>query len=197
MKSVSMKFIFAFSLLLFAAAVGTVSAYVINFEAPGEVTSGDEFVLSGTSTLPEGFSSEVVVYKKAQIANKQVGKYPFTIGADKTWKVVIDTTGWDAGTYNLEIEKDPDYSYGGSSDLTFIFTVTEPKVKATSAPTSVSTPGQTSAGTSAPATTTGSQPAATASQTPAPAAKTSPAAVWTVLLGLMAVFAVAFTAKRM
>ena len=197
MKSVSMKFIFAFSLLLFAAAVGTVSAYVINFEAPGEVTSGDEFVLSGTSTLPEGFSSEVVVFKKAQIANKQVGKYPFTIGADKTWKVVIDTTGWDAGMYNLEIEKDPDYSYGGSSDLTFIFTVTEPKVKATSAPTSASTPGQTSAVTSAPATTTGSQPAATASQTQAPAAKTSPAAVWTVLLGLMAVFAVAFTAKRM
>ena len=65
-----MKFIFAFSLLLFAAAVGTVSAYVINFEAPGEVTSGDEFVLSGTSTLPEGFSSEVVVFKKAQIGNK-------------------------------------------------------------------------------------------------------------------------------
>lgn len=197
MKSVSMKFIFAFSLLLFAAAVGTVSAYVINFEAPGEVTSGDEFVLSGTSTLPEGFSSEVVVYKKAQIANKQVGKYPFTIGADKTWKVVIDTTGWDAGTYNLEIEKDPDYSYGGSSDLTFIFTVTEPKGAAKSSSQSPATPEQTSAVTSAPATTTGSQPAATASQTPAPAAKTSPAAVWTVLLGLMAVFAVAFTAKRM
>ena len=192
-----MKFIFAISLLLFAAAVGTVSAYVINFEAPGEVTSGDEFVLSGTSTLPEGFSSEVVVFKKAQIANKQVGKYPFTIDADKTWKVVIDTTGWDAGTYNLEIEKDPDYSYGGSSDLTFIFTVTEPKGAAKSSSQSTATPGQTSAVTSAPATTTGSQPAATASQTPAPAAKTSPAAVWTVLLGLMAVFAVAFTAKRM
>ena len=196
MKSVSMKFIFAFSLLLFAAAVGTVSAYVINFEAPGEVTSGDEFVLSGTSTLPEGFSSEVVVFKKAQIANKQVGKYPFTIGADKTWKVVIDTTGWDAGTYNLEIEKDPDYSYGGSSDLTFIFTVTEPKGAAKSSSQSPATPEQTSAVTSAPATTTGSQPAA-ASPTQAPAAKTSPAAVWTVLLGLMAVFAVAFTAKRM
>ena len=194
-----MKFIFAFSLLLFAAAVGTVSAYVLNFEAPGEVTSGDEFVLSGTSTLPEGFSSEVVVFKKAQIGNKQVGKFPFTVNADQTWKVVIDTTGWDAGMYNLEIEKDHDYSYGGSSDLTFIFTVTEPKgaAKSSSQSPASSTPEQTSTVTSAPATTTGSQPAATASQTPAPAAKTSPAAVWTVLLGLMAVFAVAFTAKRM
>ena len=180
MKSVSFKVLFAFAVLLTATAVGSVSAYVINFEAPSEISSGDSFVLSGTSTLPEGFSSEVVVFKKAQVGNKQVGKFPFTIGADQTWEVVIDTAGWEAGTYNLEIEKDPDYSYGGSSDIAFTFTVTEAKVPAQSA-------------TSQPAPT---QSAATQSQTPAPAAKTSPVAAWTALLGLAAVAGVFAVSER-
>lgn len=175
MKSVSFKVLFAFAVLLTAAAVGSVSAYVINFEAPSEISSGDSFVLSGTSTLPEGFSSEVVVFKKAQVGNKQVGKFPFTINADQTWEVVIDTAGWEAGTYNLEIENDPDYSYGGSSDIAFTFTVTEAKV---------------------PAQPASSQPAATQSQTPAPAAKTSPVAVWTALLGLAAVAGVFAVSER-
>ena len=187
MKSVSIKVLFAFAVLLTAAAVGSVSAYVINFDAPGEISSGDSFVLSGTSTLPEGLSGEVIVYKKAQVGNKRVGSFPFVIGGDGTWTLIIDTAGWEAGLYNLDLKmpENSDYSLGGSSDLAFTFTVNEAKA-----------PAPTATVTSAPVATTGSQPAATASPTPAPAAKTSPIAVWTVLLGLMAVFAVAFASKR-
>ena len=199
MKSVSVKVLFAFAVLLTAAAVGSVSAYVINFEAPSEISSGDSFVLSGTSTLPEGFSGEVIVYKKAQVGNKRVGSFPFVIGGDGTWTLIIDTAGWDAGLYNLDLKmpENSDYSLGGSSDLAFTFTVTEPKVAATtSSQSTASTPEQTSAVTSAPTTATGSQPAATVSTTPAPAAKTSPAAVWTAILGLAAVAGAFAVCKR-
>lgn len=198
MKSVSIKVLFAFAVLLTAAAVGSVSAYVINFEAPSEISSGDSFVLSGTSTLPEGFSSEVVVFKKAQVGNKQVGKFPFTIGADGIWTLKIDTAGWEPGTYSLEVQKDPDYSYGGSSDIAFTFTVAESAGQgqpeqtpsdATTA-TSVTTTGSTEQAATQSAQTSPSTP------TPAPAAKTSPVAVWTALLGLAAVAGVFAVSER-
>lgn len=196
MKSVSFKVLFAFAVMLTAAAVGSVSAYVINFEAPSEISSGDSFVLSGTSTLPEGFSSEVVVFKKAQVGNKQVGKFPFTIGADGIWTLKIDTAGWEPGTYSLEVQKDPDYSYGGSSDIAFTFTVAESAVQPEQTPsdattaTSVTTTGSTEQAVTQSAQTSPSTP------TPAPAAKTSPVAVWTALIGLAAVAGVFAVSER-
>ncbi len=200
MKSVSVKILFAFSLLLIAAAVGPVSAYAINFEAPSEISSGDVFVLSGTSTLPEGFSSEVIVFKKAQVGNKEVGRFPFTINEDQSWSLSIDTNGWDAGTYNLEVQKDSEYSYGGSSDIAFTFTVNaapEQTAKSTSEVTAPATSEPQNSPQSGPqsqgqvAAQTG-----TTAPTPATAAKTSPVAVWTALIGMIAAFAAVTVNRR-
>jgi len=104
---------------------GSASAYVINFEMPSTVQSGNLLVISGTGTLPAGFTTGMEFYRKIQTGNKKVATVPFTILDGGIWTVYIDTTGWPPGIYTVTILKNSEYSYGSSSTLQKVFTVTE------------------------------------------------------------------------
>lgn len=114
--------VFAVMILFLVAAA---SAYVINFESPSNVESDSSFVITGTSTLPAGFTSSIEFYKKAQVGNNKVAEESFTIQDGGLWSVYVDTSGWQAGVYTMSISKNSEYSYGSSSTLLKTFTVTE------------------------------------------------------------------------
>lgn len=103
---------------------GYASAYVINFEAPSTVESGSVIYITGTSTLPAGFSSEMIFYKKAPVGNNEIARIPFIIQEDGSWFVQADTAGWKAGEYTMSIPANSQYSYGSSSTTLRAFTVT-------------------------------------------------------------------------
>jgi hypothetical protein len=104
---------------------GSASAYVINFGMPSAIQSGELLVISGTGTLPAGFTTGMEFYTKAQVGNKKVATVPFTIQNNGLWSAEVDTTGWSAGEYTVTILKNPEYSYGSSSTLQKTFTVTK------------------------------------------------------------------------
>lgn len=135
-----MKRIITSLLCLFLLVSGT-SAYMISFEAPSTVESGTTLYVSGTSTLPEGFSTVMEFYKKAPVGNNKVATVPFTIQEDGDWYLEIDTSGWTDGVYTMNIPANSQYSYGGSSDTLKTFTVTgNPATKTiTATPTETTT----------------------------------------------------------
>ena len=152
-KITALLFITVITILITA---GTASAYVINFEMPSTVQSGELLVISGTSTLPSGFSTGIEFYKKIQTGNKKVATVPFTILNDGLWSVYIDTTGWLPGEYTMSIQKSSEYSYGSSSTIYKAFTVTEGKItpEATAAVTDRATVPKSTAAENIPSTGT-------------------------------------------
>jgi hypothetical protein len=139
-----MKRIIIALLCLFLLA-GGVSAYQINFEAPSTVESGTVLYVTGTSTLPEGFSTVMEFYKKASVGNNKIATAPFTIQEDGNWYIEVDTSGWTDGVYTMNIPANAQYSYGGSSNTLKSFTVTgNPATKTTTtAPTEALTKDNT------------------------------------------------------
>lgn len=164
-------------LLCIFLLTGCASAYVINFEAPATVESGTALYITGTSTLPAGFSTEMQFFRKASIGNKEVATVPFTIQDGGEWHIEVDTTGWTDGEYTMSIPANSEYSYGGSSDLLHPFTVTgNPPTKIpTTAPTQAATTVQTEI------PETGATPLST--QSPVP--------VWMCIAGLLAAVVIA------
>ena len=170
------KFLTVILLLTFLIA-GSASAYVINFKIPSTVESGTSLFIDGTSSIPAGFTTEVVIYKKAQVGNNEVATIPFTIQNEGKWSVSVDTTGWAAGEYTLNIPKNSEYSYGSASNLLRAFTVT--------ADTTPTTPAITPAVTqTAQATQTYMTPDVTVSPEKTPYPTTTPVALWICPAGL-------------
>ena len=164
-------------LCLFLLA-GSASAYIINFEAPTTVESGSVLYITGTSTLPAGFTTEMNFFRKATVGNKEVATLPFTIQEGGEWYIGADTTGWTDGEYTMSIPPNSEYSYGGSSNLIQAFTVTgNPPTKIpTTAPTQVqSTPDMTEA------PRTGDEATPLPTQSPVP--------VWLGIAGVLAALA--------
>ena len=122
------------SLLCLFLLVSGASAYLINFEAPSTIESGTTLYVSGTSTLPEGFSTVMEFYKKAPVGNNKVATVPFTIQEGGNWYLEIDTSGWTDGDYTMSIPANSQYSYGSSSNTLKAFTVTGNRPQRSSQP---------------------------------------------------------------
>ncbi|MBN2734377.1 MAG: hypothetical protein JXQ82_05950 [Methanomicrobiaceae archaeon] len=162
--------------LLLIGLVGISSGYVINFESPSSVESGSVLLISGTSTLPAGFTGEIVFYKKAQVGNNEVLRTPFTIQNGGLWSVNVDTTGWAAGEYTLNIPTNSEYSYGSSSTLLKAFTVTAAQTTVPTSPVMTQTEQQTQMQQT-------TVPTSSPAKTPSPT--TAPVALWICPLGLL------------
>ena len=160
--------VFAIMVLFLVQAV---SAYLINFESPSIVESDSAFTITGTSTLPAGFTTKIEFYKKAQVGNNKVAEKSFTIQDGGVWLIDVDTSGWQAGEYTMSIPKNSEYSYGSSSTLMKMFTVTE-------------NPAVVKAATEAAADKTASPSAEQTSAAPVPT--TTPVSLWICPLGIFA-----------
>ncbi|MDD4127201.1 MAG: hypothetical protein PHV39_05885 [Methanomicrobium sp.] len=155
--------------------VQTASAYLINFESPSIVESDSAFTITGTSTLPAGFTTKIEFYKKARVGNNKVAEKSFTIQDGGVWLIDVDTSGWQSGEYTMSIPKNSEYSYGSSSTLMKMFTVTEnPDAKDTA---TEATADKTSDKTASPSAEKTSA---------APVPTTTPVSLWICPLGIFA-----------
>lgn len=117
-------------LLLALCLVGAGSAYLINFNAPDTIMVGEPFVVTGTSTLPPGFSTEVIFYTMKPTA-REIARKTITIQEGGRWVLIYNTEDLTEGTYKFEIQeksawednKYVRYEFGSSSDTLWIFDV--------------------------------------------------------------------------
>ena len=118
-----------FGLLMLVSAG---SAYYINFDAPDSLAAGEPLNITGESTLPPGFSTELVVYRLSP-GLREMARETITIQEGGSWSLTIDTTGYTAGQYKFEIAEksyweDGEYrvyEYGSGSDTLHTFTIVD------------------------------------------------------------------------
>jgi hypothetical protein len=96
--------------LLIAAA----SAYIVTIDAPRTLTAGEPLVVNGTSTLPPGYTHDLVLYG----GSAERGRTTIVVQQGGTFSARFDTTGLRTGDYKLELVPPADSSFFGSSSVT-------------------------------------------------------------------------------
>jgi hypothetical protein len=86
--------------LLFLSA--GVSAYQVNIDAPSSLTVGKPLIVTGTTTFGVGTPIDVVLYYQLTTSTEIQRKIVY-VQSDKTFKAVFDTTGFNKGTYKVEV----------------------------------------------------------------------------------------------
>lgn len=118
--------------LLIAAA----SAYIVTIDAPRTLTAGEPLVVNGTSTLPAGYTHDLVLYGGwAERARATIVVQP-----DGTFSARMETAGLITGDYRLELVQPADPGFFGSSSVTsrFVTIVDRSKEVAVTSPSAQS-----------------------------------------------------------
>jgi len=110
-----MKKIALIVLLLMVCVVGVASAYVLTIDCPAKLPVGAPLPVTGTTTFPAGTTIDLSFSSSGQTSN-QVSSIPVTIGEDKNFNVVFETTGLKGGMYKVEAIPRGDYQSKLSSD---------------------------------------------------------------------------------
>ena len=99
--------------LLIAAA----SAYIVTIDAPRTLTAGEPLVVNGTSTLPAGYTHDLVLYGGwAERARATI-----VVQEDGTFSARMETAGLITGDSRLELVKPADPGFFGTSSVTSRF----------------------------------------------------------------------------
>ncbi len=96
--------------LLIAAA----SAYIVTIDAPRTLTAGEPLVVNGTSTLPAGYTHDLVLYG----GSAERARTTIVVQQGGTFSARMDTTGLITGDYRLELVPPADPGFFGSSSVT-------------------------------------------------------------------------------
>ena len=86
--------------LLFLSAGA--AAYQVNIDAPDSLSVGKPLVVTGTTTFGVGTPIDVVLYYQLT-TSAEIQRKVVYVQSDKTFKAVFDTTGFDKGTYKVEV----------------------------------------------------------------------------------------------
>lgn len=140
-------------MLCCALLAGSAAGYTIAFTVtPAETFAGETVTITGTSTIPAGYTDEAILYREVpNFPSKEVGRYSFTTTEGGAWGFSIDTTGFAPATYKVQLPKSGEYPYGSSAVLMQTFTLAPlpgtPESSSTTVetllPTPVSTPAET------------------------------------------------------
>src|SRR5512133_2679085 len=77
-------------------------AYQVNIDAPETLAVGKPLVVTGVTTFPPGMAVDVVLYYQLTTTT-EIKRQVVAVKPDKTFKVVLDTTGLKTGTYKVEV----------------------------------------------------------------------------------------------
>lgn len=82
--------------------VSCASAYQVYIYAPSVLSVGEPLVVNGTTTFGIGTPIDVVLYEQVTTSTEVKRKVAY-VQADKTFRVVFDTTHLPKGTYKVEV----------------------------------------------------------------------------------------------
>jgi hypothetical protein len=114
-----MKKIAIIVLLAMVLIVGVASAYVLTIDCPAKLPVGAPLPVTGTTSFPVGTTFDLVFSSSGQTSN-MISSIPVTVGDDKSFNTVFETTGLKGGMYKVEAIPRGDYQSKLSSDSTTI-----------------------------------------------------------------------------
>ncbi len=101
-------------LCLCSLLCGAASAYIVTIDAPRTLPVGEPLVVTGTSTLPAGYTHDLVLYS----GPTELARTTVVVQASGNFSAMIDTAGLPAGDYKLELAEPADPSFFGSDSVT-------------------------------------------------------------------------------
>lgn len=111
---------FIFLVLAAVATIGVAQAYIVNIEAPKEITVGVPLKVLGTTTFPAGYGLDVVL-SRSQYTSSEIARRTVAVDTEGKFSVVFDTLGLDGGQYKVEARiPQADASKLGSSSNTIL-----------------------------------------------------------------------------
>ncbi len=90
------------------------SAYIVTIDAPRTLTAGEPLVVNGTSTLPPGYTHDLVLYS----GPSELARTGLVVQQGGTFSARFDTTGYTTGEYRVELVQPADPSFFGSDSVT-------------------------------------------------------------------------------
>lgn len=103
--------------------MGVASAYELKCTCPTEMYRGDIVTITGTSTLPPGYSTTLRLFE-VEPTSRELTSHDLVIQQGGNWSVRIPTAEWKEGTYKFEITEDKmNYPLSSGSDRIRVFTV--------------------------------------------------------------------------
>jgi hypothetical protein len=110
-----MKKIAIIVLLAMVSIVGVASAYVLTIDCPAKLPVGAPLPVTGTTSFPVGTTFDLIFSSSGQVSN-MISSIPVTVGDDKGFNTVFETTGLKGGMYKVEAVPRGDYQSKLSSD---------------------------------------------------------------------------------
>lgn len=95
------------------------SAYIVTLSAPEKIYAGDPIIVNGTSNIPPGFSTHLILTEKGHIQTLAEQQVTFQQGG--TFSATFSTDILSKGFYKVEIEEKNEYPYGSSSKTWILF----------------------------------------------------------------------------
>lgn len=90
------------------------AAYIVTIDVPRTIPAGDPIIVNGTSNLPVGFTTDLILYQgMAERARTTVVVQP-----DRTFGATFETAGLPQGEYKVELERQRDPTLYGSASVT-------------------------------------------------------------------------------
>ncbi len=112
---ISMKKIAIMVLLAMFLLVGVASAYMLTIDCPGKLPIGAPLTVMGKTTFTAGTTVDLSFSSSGQTSST-ISTIPVTVGDDKSFNVVFETTGLKGGMYKVEAVPRGDYQSKLSSD---------------------------------------------------------------------------------
>jgi hypothetical protein len=104
-------------LCLCTLLISAASAYIVTIDAPRTLTAGEPLVVNGTSTLPAGYTTDLILYQGA----REIARTTIVVQVDRTFTATFDTGGLEGGDYKVELQQQRDPATYGSSSVTSRF----------------------------------------------------------------------------
>jgi len=104
-------------LCLFPLLIVAASAYIVTIDAPATMTAGEPLVVNGTSTLPPGYTHDLVLFG----GGAERARTTIVVQQGGTFSARFDTTGFATGDYKVELVPPADPGFFGSSSVTSLF----------------------------------------------------------------------------
>lgn len=140
-------------LFLLSMLITPAAAYLVVIDAPRTLASGEPLIVNGTSTLPPGYTNDLILCS----GSVELARTRIVIQHGGTFSARINTTGLAPNDYRVRVVPPRDPSFFGSSSvmdqLVTIVKRSEEVGATTSVPTKTPTTTPTKASTTIPTTT--------------------------------------------